>query len=273
MMPNQGVLSTSLYLGSGELLAAAERYKQMGRWPLPIALMKKRPWIEAWTELRLSAEEIERYFGGGRKNIGILLGKPSDWTVDIDLDCDEAVKIAGDILPTTKEVFGRPSKPRSHYIYRSPELTTEQFQDIDRSMIVEIRSTGGQTVFPPSVHESGEEITWASEGEPTEIPAKELRRAVSLLAVTVLLVRHWPSDGRHKLALTVSAVLARAGYEADEIAHVLELICSHAGDEKTRDRVRTARYAPSRIESGKPAYGIPTITELLGKAVADKVRL
>ena len=264
--------STPTQSNATELLTAARKYRKLGRWPLPIPLREKGPRIPKWTDLRLSDQEIEQKFGGPQINIGILVGEPSDWTVDVDLDCDEAIEFAPEILPTTAEKFGRPSKPLSHYIYRSPEMKTHQFQDTNGSMIVEIRSTGGQTVFPPSVHPSGEAITWASEGSPTEVAAADLLRAVSLLAVMALLARHWPGNGRNKLTLAVSATFARAGLADDEIQRLIELICNSAGDEKARERVRTSKYAEARVESGKPAYGIATISEILGEAIAEKVR-
>src|SRR5262245_2000916 len=115
-MPNQ----------SAELLTAARKYRQMGRWPLLIPLGAKGPRIAKWTELRLSDEEIQQKFGGARINIGIILGERSKWRVDVDLDCDEAIEFAPHVLPPTAERFGRPSKPLSHYIYRSPDLKTHQ---------------------------------------------------------------------------------------------------------------------------------------------------
>src|SRR5262249_32490124 len=141
-MPDQGALSNHAQQQSGELLAAARKGKQMGRLPIPIPLREKGPRLKGWTGLRLTDQQIEQEFGGAPKNIGFLLGEPSKGTIDVDLDCNEAVELAQHILPTTAEIFGRPSKPRSHYIYRSPDLTSHQFQDVDGSMIVEIRSTG-----------------------------------------------------------------------------------------------------------------------------------
>ena len=84
------------------------------------------------------------------------------------------------ILPATSAQFGRASKPRSHRLYRSPGAQTRKFIDpVRRSMLVEIRSDGGlQTVFPPSVHPSGETIEWAAEDDPAETPAKCLSTAV-----------------------------------------------------------------------------------------------
>src|SRR5262245_12191960 len=91
---------------ASDLLIAAGEYKGMGRWPLPIPLREKGPRIPKWTDLRLGDGDIEREFSGAPKNIGILLGEPSGWTIDIDLDCDEAIEVAEEVLPSTTEIFG-----------------------------------------------------------------------------------------------------------------------------------------------------------------------
>ncbi len=53
-------------------------------------------------------------------------------------------------------------------------------------MIVELRSTGMQTIFPPSTHESGEAITWGNEAaEPATVVPVDLLGAVERLANAV----------------------------------------------------------------------------------------
>src|SRR5581483_3344208 len=51
--------------------------------------------------------------------------------------------------------------------------------------IVELRSTGCQTIFPGSIHASGERIEWAVDDAPTVIEAAELLAAVDALAAAV----------------------------------------------------------------------------------------
>jgi hypothetical protein len=59
----------------------------------------------------------------------------------------------------TKCVFGRASKPKSHWVYRAPELeTNEEFGT--EEMIVEVRGNRLCTVLPGSVHVSGEAIAF-----------------------------------------------------------------------------------------------------------------
>ena len=69
------------------------------------------------------------------------------------------------LLPKTNNIFGRKSKPRSHWLYVTGLAETIskaclQFKDIDGTMMLELRiggaGKGSQSVFPGSVHESGE---------------------------------------------------------------------------------------------------------------------
>ena len=59
----------------------------------------------------------------------------------------------------TKCVFGRASKPQSHWVYRAPEPETNEECGTEE-MIVEVRGNRLCTVFPGSVHVSGEAIAF-----------------------------------------------------------------------------------------------------------------
>jgi hypothetical protein len=63
---------------------------------------------------------------------------------------------------------------------------TRKFKSKSSGMLVELRSTGTQTVAPWSTHESGEPITWETDGsEPAEIDPDVLLAAVIALANAV----------------------------------------------------------------------------------------
>ena len=182
------------------LLAWAQVYVSLGWSVLPILFRGKRPWhhgreLSRWTELRLTADELPRYFRGEPQNIGVLLGEPSAGLVDIDLDCAEARALAPFFLPDTA-TFGRLTAPISHWEFHAPGAATEQFRDLDGATMVELRSTGRQTVFPGSTHEdTGEAIEWSAlapgaERRVLRIDAAELRDRVVRLAVAALLMRH-----------------------------------------------------------------------------------
>jgi hypothetical protein len=140
--------------------------------PVPVPYREKAPRLKGWQTLRLrTADDIAFHFNGHEQNVGIITGEPSANLVDIDLDASEARALAAVFLPPTVCCFGRLSKPESHWIYRTPsEATTKKFKGVEpaldgsTAMLVELRSGGGvQTVFPGSVHPTGELITFVRE--------------------------------------------------------------------------------------------------------------
>jgi hypothetical protein len=137
--------------------------------------------------MRLAADMLDQHFNGRPQNIRVLLGEPSGWLIDVDLDHMRAVELAPKYLPETPSIFGRPGKPRSHWIYRvSAPAATKKFRSRSAGMIVEFRSTGMQTVFPPSTHESGESICWEQqEHEPATVEPGQLLKCVQRLADSV----------------------------------------------------------------------------------------
>jgi hypothetical protein len=58
-------------------------------------------------------------------------------------------------------------------------------------MLLEVRSTGRQTVFPPSVHPTGAMITWVKSGEASPTDVDTVVRSVGRLAAATLLARSW----------------------------------------------------------------------------------
>lgn len=95
--------------------------------------------------------------------------------------------MASQFLPETPAIFGRNGKPRSHWIYHvSAPAATKKFRSKSAGMIVEFRSTGMQTVFPPSTHESGESISWdQTKHEPATVEPSHLLECVQRLADAV----------------------------------------------------------------------------------------
>jgi hypothetical protein len=175
------------------LLDAARRYHGRGFTPIPLPAGEKKPVIRGWNALRFSADDLILHFDG-TGNIGLLLGEPSGGLVDVDLDCDEAVELAGQYLPPTGAVTGRPSRPGSHRWYICQGAATVQYRDPrDGTMIVELRSTGAQTVVGPSLHPDGERYD-PLEGEPAAVPTAMLAACVKALAEAVIERRHGRAD-------------------------------------------------------------------------------
>lgn len=177
----------------GDALEAARAYLDLG-WRVVLVLPRqKRPALARWQELRLEPADLPRYFCGATPdNVGVLLGEPSGHLADIDLDCAESVELAPRILPPTW-TFGRPGRPCSHWIYVAEGAGSEKFLD-GRATLIELRSTGGQTVFPPSIHPSGEAVAWTEDMDgaeaPTTIDTAALRELAVKLATGTTIYRH-----------------------------------------------------------------------------------
>lgn len=158
--------------------------------PTPVKYRLKEPILPGWQKLRLSSEsQLATHFGGKTLNVGVLTGEPSDWIVDVDIDDMRALDLADGILPATGMTWGRESKPRSHRLYRVTHPVENERWKHSSGMIVELRSTGLQTVAPGSVHESGEVVRWDDEGEPALIDPGALLASLVALSSAVLAER------------------------------------------------------------------------------------
>jgi Bifunctional DNA primase/polymerase, N-terminal len=138
----------------------ARQYLARGWAAIPIPPRSKAAKITGWVNLRITEADLTEYFRDD-SNIGVLNGEPSGWLIDIDLDHPLARELADDFLPATKAEFGRASARRSHRLYVVNSPVETNFRRLPKvngksQMIVELRSTGSQTVFPGSIHPSGE---------------------------------------------------------------------------------------------------------------------
>jgi len=172
-----------------ELIHAARDYIRRGFFPVPIHAGQKDPCLKNWLYLRLRTGDVPRVFCTAG-NLGLILGCASRNLVDVDLDCIEARELADRFLPPTAGITGRPSSPRSHRWYRCPEVQTVRHRDpVTHASIVELRSTGSQTLVGPSIHPSGEPYDFLSR-DPALVKLEALRDAVSRLAAEVIRLRH-----------------------------------------------------------------------------------
>jgi hypothetical protein len=137
-----------------------------------------------------------------------MMGMTSGGLTDVDLDCAAAIAVAPYILRCTGAIFGRPSKRASHRLYvttlaTAMDIAAITFDDPTRkkagARLVEMRigapGHGAQTVFPGSMHKTGETIAWEEAGEPTTVDDTQLRHGVAMVAACALLARHWPAEG------------------------------------------------------------------------------
>ncbi len=192
-------MATQTEMRSTVPLEAAREYVRRGWSVVPIPFKQKRPVLKEWEQLRLSQSDLDQYFDQPA-NIGLILGEPSGWLVDVDLDCVEARAIAANYLPPTPAKTGRATATDSHWWYYAAGAQTAQHRDpVTKQMIVELRSTGGQTVVGPSIHPTGQQYDLLC-GEPAIVPADTLTACVAALAKRVVELRHGdlPAERKRK---------------------------------------------------------------------------
>ncbi len=252
-------------------LDAALREIARGHQPVSIPLGSKGPKTPEWHRIRYSSATAPTAFGPG-KNIGLLVGAPSNGLVDVDLDCAEAAAVAALTLPPTGMTHGRPAAPMTHRWYRvtTPWPSAQQFRDpVDDKMLVELRSSDGtkgvQTVIPPSVHPDGERYAWDSDGEPARIDETALLHGVQYVAAAAMMARNFPKEGRHKFALALAGGLLRRGWDVDRTHDFIHHVCEAGGSEDPDTRAAVAEYTQSRIDANQPATGFNTLADMLGK--------
>jgi hypothetical protein len=266
-------------------LEAARFYIERHFWPIPIPFKEKAPAMRDWTSLRITAETAPQFFNGKDLNIGVILGDAYGST-DIDLDAGEAIWAAQELLPETRFIFGRKSKPKSHYFYRAdPPIRSKRFLDpANRQCLIELRcrksddTAGLQTVVPWSVHPSGERIEFEPgyDGAPANIDADILERAVARVAAAALLARHFPAEGaRNEGFIALAGALARGGWSEDE-AVAFHRAIYRALWKRGADLHQAAAEVRSTFQkhaSGAQTTGLRRLAELLDKRVLDAVLL
>jgi len=256
-------------------LEAALWWTEQSFSPVPVPIRSKAPVLSGWPNLRITSANVAEYFNGAAQNVGLLLGLND--AADCDLDTPQAISVAPAFLPITGIIFGRASKPRSHWIYRSPGLRAKKFLDPTKSnSILELRglktdgSIGLQTVVPPGVHESGEAIEFVEQGAPTVVAPDVLTAAAAKIAAAALLAKYWPAHGRHDAMLALAGVLARAGWsitDAKKFCHALYgAVATHDPNAVGRSDSEVASTYEKHA-AGQQVTGFPKLAEVINYRV------
>jgi hypothetical protein len=171
------------------------RYRELG-WDLKtIAAGEKRSRLKGWPDLKTDHSDLAHHLDHGG-NVAFRTGRSSSNTVDVDLDCAEALALKDIYLLPTGAKFGRVSKPISHWLYLAPGAIFASYADpLDGSMLIELRADGRDggahaTLIPPSVA-NDERREWHGDViEPAAVDAAVLARRVAWLAIGCLVMRH-----------------------------------------------------------------------------------
>jgi len=261
------------------VLNAAVFFAEKHWWPVPIPARSKAPVIKRWQDLRLTGDDLPRHFRDGG-NIGLLLGEASGGLTDVDLDCAEARRVAARFLPATGMKHGRTGAPLSHWWYVCRGAAPQKFKDPEtaddaQATLVELRTSSPtgtlQTLVPPSIHPSGERLTWIGELEPAPVSASDLQEAVRKTAAVTLVARRWGRKGRHDLALPLAGFLVNHRLPQSDAEAFVAAVCEAALDEEHEDRLRAVRDTYARRARGEPVTGTPTLVKCLGRRVVDRL--
>jgi hypothetical protein len=195
---------------SAKLTEDARQYRDNHHW-VPLRLNGKNPNVmgEGWEERTLK-DAVPKF--KEKDNIGILLGKPSGDLVRLDADFPAIPDVTDVLFPEATMTFGRASSSRSGRLVTCKIKSTnfklpESMRGHPRLplhdgkpglMVFQIQSTGTQAMVPPSIHPSGEEVTWRSPPEigPRTIDAPELLRRAGIEAFLMAVRNSGPLAAR-----------------------------------------------------------------------------
>ena len=259
----------------------AQRYYEAGFCPLPVKSNDpesddKAPVYKGWPSLRIPYEDLYQHFFPGR-NIGVILGDASNGLVDIDLDSEQAVVLAPHLLPPTPCIFGRQSKPNSHWLYRVPVAPRTKKQK-DKDCIVEIRGTGGHTVLPGSVHYTGERIKFSSPlpgngliPEPANTTVEILNAAAIRISVGSVMLKNWYDGKRHDVALAIAGYLTCCGWTEEDISELIRVVADCADDDEIDGRINDVRTTFEKHRAGEVISGVEALRDAVGDESAKAI--
>lgn len=272
------------------LVAVALEAHQKGWVPIPLQPNSKAPSRASWTYTSYSTSgEIEEAFTqqgtGNAGGIGLLLGEQGNGLVDIDLDHPLIAKIAQKVLPPTAMKSGRDGYTLRHMWYRvtdtppSSQKWHDNTLDAQKNVILELRSSGGQTMIPPTIHpDTKVSVEWIGGGPfggtngPRALPALELEFWTGLVAALYHLIEAGIGEEgvRHAAYLALAGGLLRWSGHPNAVHpvwdHFIEFTLNALRD-LTEDREdRAAEVVSStrdRLLAGKEVQGFTTLRELL----------
>jgi hypothetical protein len=262
---------------------AALDYLKLGFKPVLLKPRDKTPLHNNWPQRQLNEADIRNTFVGSH-NIGLQCGPASGGLVDVEFDSETMRSLAPQFLPPTRAIFGRRSKPRSHWLYRCPALHDGQhgaaisIKDAGGKEMASLRigddGKGTQSMVPPSTHPSGEPVEW-DEGagpEPAEVGA-ELKRQFSLCGVAALLADHWPREqgSRNAIANAAAGWLARSDVSEEEATKIISAAADYARDEEAKSRRRCVKDTYCKHKKGEQIVGWPTLVQLIDGRAAKQL--
>src|SRR5215204_4683116 len=239
----------------------------------------KKPVDNEWQQHPLALEDAEEWVRSGG-DVGWQCGEVSGWMSAVDLDCEEARRLAPNFLPETLRGAKGKETP-SQYFYRSPDLGYKKFSELGSpGELIALKASnngrGHQVAVAPSIHRDKGPYHFIDGYNPAAIAVvdkDELRHRVGMLATAALIARLLPSSrdegggGRHDLALALSGYMLRNGEAVEDVEKMLTAAwevrnAPHQGVEDVR---RSVRDTSTRLAHNEPATGGRRLGELIPK--------
>jgi len=237
----------------------------------------KKPVDNEWQRRPLALEDAEEWVRNGG-DVGWQCGEVSGWMSAVDLDCEEARRLASKFLPETLRGAKGKEAP-SQYFYRSSDLGYKKFSELGGpGELIALKASnngrGHQVAVAPSIHREKGPYHFVGGYNPAAIAVvdkDELRRLVGMLATAALIARHLPPSraegggGRHDLALALAGYMLRNEEAAEDIEKMLTAaweLCN-APRQAIEDVRRSVRDTATRLARNEPATGGRRLGELI----------
>lgn len=267
-----------------DVTQAASDWAERGVFCVPLKRESKQPKANRWQHLRLVDEDFPKAFKPG-DNIGGLWGEPSDWAVDLDLDLETAPLVAQHFFKEYETfIYGRREKRYSHYVFRCVGAVTLKLfvspkrDDSDNpGMIVEIRSTGAQSVLPPSKHPEGDRYFIEEDTAFFDISRVELERLAHDIAIAALYLYFYPQgkhSGRHDYVHACTGALCHAKWKPARIKMVMAAVLSEVvgEDEEIKDRMGSVINTIDQHKNGGQIRGLTSLEDFMTPLVVMRLR-
>ena len=125
-------------------------------------------------------------------------------------------------------------------------------------------SENTQTMFPPSVHPSGEKLEWVGVNrKPAKTTAEELRALAGRHAVAAAVLYFYPDDAsaRYDTRMALTGALARSGMPTGDVTTYVQQVAKLAGDPKWKED--HTKRTEKRLQEDKKVTGLTKLIEVL----------
>jgi hypothetical protein len=169
-------------------------------------------------------------------------------------------------------------KEDSHYIFKCVGAETRKWQTKSMGTIVEIRSTGAQSVLPPSRHPDGGRYFIKSGYEDFDfklITKMEMERYGDEIAVSAVYVYHYPDEGsRHDYVHACTGTLCHAQWPDDKIKRVMGAVLTIVQNEETemKDRKGSVVNTIEKHAAGDRTKGLTSLEAWMAADVIQGLR-